>query len=75
MTLASAVCLACFDPFQPAAPGVRVVNPAAHAAAQQKDLQLQQLTATGGQLPPLFCVPILVKVQSQQSCTPMAENE
>jgi hypothetical protein len=42
---------------------VRVVNPAAHAAAQQKDLQLQQLLADGGQLPPLFCVPILVKVR------------
>ena len=39
-----------------------MINPAAHSAAQQKDAELQQILVRGGQLPPLFCVPVLVKV-------------
>jgi len=49
---------------------VRVINPAAHSAAQQKDAELQQILVRGGLLPALFCVPILVKVELHHGTCP-----
>ena len=55
--------------------GVRVINPAAHSAAQQKDAELRQILARGGQLPPLFCVPVLVKVGlDRDTCHPRLDT-